>query len=215
MGLFNLDFMSLVYRLPAIVLALTVHEYAHGRIAYAFGDPTARNAGRITLNPLAHLDVVGTLMLIFAGFGWAKPVPFNPYYFHGNRKQKTMWVAAAGPLSNLVQALIVAVLFSLLWRFAPMILDNWWLPNFLFSVISINIVLAVFNLLPIPPLDGSKILAGLLPNRFTNFIYQLEQFGFIILIVCMFLGVFRTIISPIVYMLLTGLFWLVGLGGLI
>jgi Zn-dependent protease len=209
------DIDTLIYRLPAIVLALTFHEYAHARVAYAFGDPTAKDAGRLTLNPLVHLDIIGTLMLIYAHFGWAKPVPVNPYYLRGNRKQKMMWVSVAGPLSNLVQALIVAVIFSLLWHFVPTVLNNWWLPNFLFYIIVINIVLAVFNLLPIPPLDGSKILAGLLPNKYTNIIYQLERYGFIVLIVLMFLGVFGKIISPIVDMLIKSLFQLVGLGSLL
>ena len=213
MRAFNFNINDLIYRLPAIVLALTVHEFAHGRVAYAFGDPTAKNAGRLTLNPLAHLDAVGTLMLVFFGFGWAKPVPVNSYYFYGNRRQKMMWVAGAGPLSNLMQALVVSILLSLLlhfvfWGNSPFI---WWLANFLDYFIFINIVLAVFNLLPVPPLDGSKILAGLLPTENMNIILTLERYGFIILIAMMFLGLTSKIISPIINVLYNGLMSLVSL----
>ena len=203
LGAFNFNIDTLIYRLPAIVLALTVHEYAHGRVAYAFGDPTAKAAGRLTLNPLAHLDVIGTLALIFLGFGWAKPVPVNPYYFQGNRGRKMMWVSWAGPLSNLVQALVVAVLLmismiTLVFMSAGGSALGMWFINFLDYLILINIVLAVFNLLPVPPLDGSKILAGLLPERHMNIIFSLERYGFIILIIGMYLGIFSAIIFPIV-----------------
>jgi len=214
LGALNLSWETLIYRLPAIVLALTVHEYAHGRTAYHFGDPTAYEAGRLTFNPLAHLDPIGTLALIFLGFGWAKPVPVNPYNFQGNRVTKMMWVAGAGPLSNLLQALVMSILFSLLWHFGPtgnsaLVV---WLHNFLFYFIMINIVLAVFNLLPIPPLDGSKILAGLLPPSQMNIIFALERYGFIILIVMMWFGLLGNIITPLVFAVLRTMLRLVGLG---
>ena len=214
MGVFNLDLYSLIYRLPAIVLALTIHEFAHGRMAYAFGDPTAKNAGRLSLNPLVHLDALGTLALIFFGFGWAKPVPVNSYYFQGNRGRKMMWVAGAGPLSNLIQALLVFVLLSLLWYLIP-ITDStfiWWMFKFLSFLIFINIVLAVFNLLPVPPLDGSKILAGLLPERHMNIIFTLDRYGFFILILLMWLGLTSRIIGPIVLAIYSVMAYLVGLG---
>ena len=217
MGFHIPDLNTLIYRLPAIVLALTIHEYAHGRVAYAFGDPTAKDAGRLTFNPLRHLDVVGTLALVFFGFGWAKPVPVNPYYFYGNRGKKIMWVSVAGPLSNLFQALTFSLLLSLLMNFVSLgnsALANWLL-NFLFFCVFINIVLAVFNLLPIPPLDGSKILAGLLPERHMNIIFTLERYGFFILIVMMYFGLTSRIISPMVDFALTGMFRLVGLGFLV
>jgi len=211
LGLLSLE--SLIYRFPAIVLALTLHEYAHGRAAFAFGDPTAKNAGRLTLNPLRHLDIIGTLMLIMFGFGWAKPVPVNPYYFQGDRRKKVMYVSAAGPASNLLQALLVAVLLSLLVHLLPPgknLFSSWFL-NFLYYLIFINILLAVFNLLPVPPLDGSKILAGFLSERYGNIIYQMERYGFIILIIAMWLGLFRVIISPIVEFIFQGIMRLVGL----
>jgi len=216
MGALNLDFYSLIYRLPAIILALSLHEYAHGRVAYAFGDPTAKHAGRLTLNPLRHLDMLGTVALIFFGFGWAKPVPVNPYYFQGNRAKKMMWVAGAGPLSNLAQALLMAVLLSLLLHAMPVMQSGasagiTLLVNFLQYYIIINLVLAVFNLLPVPPLDGSKILAGLLPERHMHIIYQLEHYGFVILILLMVFGLTSRIISPIVQLLYSGILHLVGL----
>lgn len=210
-NLFSID--MLIYRFPAIVLALTIHEYSHGRVAYAFGDPTAKNAGRLTLNPLMHLDVIGTLMLLVFQFGWAKPVPVNPYFFQGDRRKKVMYVSVAGPLSNLLQAIIVAILLSLLVHFLPPRNNPFsiWFTNFLQYLILINIVLAVFNLLPVPPLDGSKILAGILPERYAYIIYQLERYGFIILIIAMFLGVFSAIISPVVYFIFHAIMGLVGL----
>ena len=213
MNFFGLDIKSLLFHLPAIVLALTVHEYAHGRMAYAFGDSTAKDAGRLTLNPLAHLDILGTLALIFFGFGWAKPVPVNPYYFQGNRNQKMMWVSGAGPLSNLAQALLMSVILSILWHFPPARATSFtsWLSNFLVFYIQINIVLAIFNLLPVPPLDGSKILAGLLPERQMNIFYTLERYGFIILIMLMMLGVLGRIITPLVNVVYHGMMRLVGL----
>ena len=214
--MFSFDWFEfrLTILLPAIVLALTVHEYAHARVAYVFGDTTAKNAGRLTLNPLAHLDVVGSLMLIFAGIGWAKPVPVNPYYFRGSRKQKMLWVALAGPLSNLAQALIVSVLLSILIHFGPMGYTSFlsWLHSFLYFYVSINILLAVFNLLPIPPLDGSKVLAGLLPTRHMNIIFALERYGFIIIIVLALSGVLFDIIVPIRSIILNAMMRLVGLG---
>lgn len=179
------DFLvRLTYVLPAILVALTFHEYAHARVAYAFGDPTAKNAGRLTINPLKHLDPVGALLLVFMGFGWAKAVPVNPYYFEGNRKRKLLLVSLAGPLTNLLEALCGTFLLFLFLQFVSgynAVLEYIFL--FLSYFVQINLVLAVFNLLPIPPLDGSKILAGLLPDRAANFIYSLERYGFVILLV--------------------------------
>jgi len=150
---------DLLYKLPAILLAITVHEYAHGRAADSLGDPTARASGRLTLNPLSHLDPMGFICLFLAGFGWAKPVPVNPGYF-ANPMRGMMMASAAGPLANLVTALACGALFRML---AP----AWGglISQLLAMAIFYNVALALFNLLPVHPLDGSHVLKGLLPPR--------------------------------------------------
>ncbi|MGQ9512773.1 site-2 protease family protein [Thermodesulfitimonas sp.] len=166
---------------PAVVVGLTVHEFAHGWVADRCGDPTARYAGRLTLNPLKHVDPVGLLLLYLAGFGWARPVPVNPYNFR-NRRQGMLLVSLAGPVANLGVALLAAVLLGLLG------MGNSPLNDLLRAMIWINVVLAVFNLLPVPPLDGSKVLAALVSGR-QEWLYWLEQYGIIILVVLVFSGV--------------------------
>jgi Zn-dependent protease len=144
-------------KLPAILLAITVHEYAHGRTALSLGDPTARVNGRLTLNPLSHLDVMGFLCLVLAGFGWAKPVPVNPHYFK-NPRQGMMMSSLAGPVANLATAVICGLFLRAL---EPGGLASQLLALGLFY----NVALALFNLLPVPPLDGSHVLKGLLPSQ--------------------------------------------------
>jgi Zn-dependent protease len=154
----------LILRIPAILLALTIHEYAHGYIAYRLGDSTARDAGRLTLNPIAHLDVFGTIMLMFGPFGWAKPVPINGYNF-SNPKRDSIWVSLAGPASNILLAIVFGYSYRILVAVTPGILANQNIVIFFQLCILINIGIAFFNLIPIPPLDGSHILIGLLPDR--------------------------------------------------
>jgi Zn-dependent protease len=194
--MFNFSLERLIYVIPAIIIALTFHEYAHGRIAYALGDPTAKEAGRLTLNPLKHLDPIGTLMIIFANFGWAKPVPINAFYFQGDRKKKILLVSLAGPLMNLLEALVGAICLSLIAHFAAYGTVTNYLYNFFYYFMSINVILAIFNLIPVPPLDGSKILGGLLPDRYFNFILTIERYGFIILLALVFFGLISKIIMP-------------------
>jgi Zn-dependent protease len=153
-----------ILRIPAILIALTVHEYAHGYSAWHFGDPTARNAGRLTLNPFAHLDIFGTAMLFFGPFGWAKPVPVNPYYFT-NQKRDGLFVSLAGPASNILLALLFGYSMRLCISFGSGFLMSPLLFDFFNLCIAINIGIAFFNLIPVPPLDGSHILTGLLPDR--------------------------------------------------
>ena len=179
--MFDFSLERLIYTIPAIIIALTFHEFAHARVAYAFGDPTAKQAGRLTLNPFKHLDFFGTLLLIFCNFGWAKPVPINPMLFTGNRKIKVLWVSLAGPVANMIEALIATGILALIWRVAPYTTFTQYLFNFFYYFMFINVVLAIFNLIPIPPLDGSKILAGLLPNRCFNFILAVERWGSLVL----------------------------------
>ena len=153
-----------IIRIPAILIALTVHEYAHGYVAWRFGDPTARNAGRLTLNPLSHLDVFGTIMLLFGPFGWAKPVPVNDYNL-ANPKRDGLLVSLAGPASNILLALVFGYSLRLLMAFGPEFMMNIYCIGFLKLCVLINIGIAFFNLIPVPPLDGSHILAGLLPDH--------------------------------------------------
>jgi Zn-dependent protease len=154
----------LILRIPAILFALTIHECAHGWVAYRLGDRTAYDAGRITLNPFAHLDVLGSIMLLFGPFGWAKPVPVDPRYFQ-KPKQGILYVSAAGPLSNVALALLFGYTYRLTGLFFPSITIHSYLKDFLELSILINTGIAFFNLLPVPPLDGSKILLGILPDR--------------------------------------------------
>ncbi|GGL85750.1 site-2 protease family protein [Deinococcus aerolatus] len=163
----------------ALVLSLAVHEFAHAYTADRLGDPTPRRYGRVTLNPIAHLDPVGTLLLLVAGFGFAKPVPINP----GNLgRWGTMWVAAAGPISNIVIAVLCAVLLKVL---PPTTLTL----TILLTVMSINVVLAIFNLIPIPLLDGSRILGALVPSLGRSLAqFEAQPFSFLIVMGFIFLA---------------------------
>ena len=185
---------SMAATLLAVLLAITLHELAHGYVAYCLGDNTAKAAGRLTLNPLAHLDPIGALMMLIAGFGWAKPVPVNPFFFKGNRTKGMMLVSLAGPLVNLIVAYIAYLIFVLGNGF----FDNAFMNLFLRTCVTLNIYLAVFNLIPIPPLDGSKILAGFLPKQTAfKFLSTMEQYGFLILMVLILLNITDLIINPI------------------
>lgn len=169
-----------MFLVPAILIGLAVHEFAHACVADRLGDRTARALGRLTLNPLVHIDILGLILLFIAGFGWAKPVPVNPYNFRGNIKQGMLLVSLAGPVSNFLLACLAAVLLAVLGA-------NPVLSTLLKTMIYINVVLAVFNLIPIPPLDGSKVLAGLLPGRQEWMVY-LEQYGVLLLLLLMLTG---------------------------
>lgn len=172
--------------IPAALLAIIFHEISHGYVAYLLGDRTAKNSGRLTLNPIQHMDVLGLLCMILFGFGWAKPVPVNPYFFK-NRKLGMALVSIAGPISNLLMAVLsmsVILAISLLEIENQMLIHalNVVLEFFLVFAI-LNIGLAVFNLIPIPPLDGSKILFSLLPRRAYGFILKYERWGMLLLLV--------------------------------
>ena len=181
--------MEMIFFVIVLLLSVIIHEYSHGIVAYAQGDPTAKFAGRLTLNPIPHIDLLGTivipllLVLTKAGFliGWAKPVPYNPYNLKNQRFGPAL-VGAAGPASNFLLALI----FSIIIFFIPEQIDN--LKIFLGIIVYVNVVLGVFNLFPIPPLDGSKVLFALLPSSLINFQYFLERFGFLILIALILYG---------------------------
>ena len=193
-----LDFSSLwdaVLRLAAVFLCLTVHETCHGLAALVLGDPTAKRMHRLSLNPLRHIDWIGLLFMFVAGFGWAKPVPVDPRYFK-NPKRGMALTALAGPVSNLMlafSALLVAKGIYLYIPYAP----GWnRLFNFLLVTLApLSVGLGVFNLIPIPPLDGSKVLGALLPDRLYAAQLRYERYGFALLLVLSFLGVGGGIIS--------------------
>jgi Zn-dependent protease len=190
-----------VYALP-VLFAITVHEAAHGYVAKHFGDLTAEKQGRITLNPLKHIDPIGTILLpiltmMLGGilFGWAKPVPVN-FANLRNPKKDMLWVAAAGPISNFCMAIFWAMMFSLS-NYMPNAAVNF-LAIMSMAGISINIVLMVLNLLPMPPLDGGRIAVSLLPMPWAIKLARLERYGFPILIVLMFTGALGYVIYPII-----------------
>lgn len=197
-----------IYALP-VIFAITAHEAAHGYAAKYFGDMTAHNAGRISLNPLRHIDPFGTLLLpaltIMLGgilFGWAKPVPVD--FGKLRRPKKDMlWVAAAGPAANLV----MAILWILLIKFSTGLPESIELPMALMGKagVTINVVLMVLNLFPLPPLDGGRIAVSLLPRNLAIKFAQLERYGFIILILLLFTGVLSAILSPVINLVFAAL----------
>jgi len=175
---------------PPILLALTFHEYAHAYVADRFGDDTARQSGRLSLNPLRHLDPLGTIMIFLVHFGWARPVPVNPHQLK-NPKKDMLWIGAAGPLANMILALISGLVLRVVYASAVAPERGSVTALLIFMVVmnlQINLALAVFNILPIAPLDGSKILAGLLPNRYANMMSFLERYGPFILIALIIFG---------------------------
>jgi Zn-dependent protease len=181
------DFSSLPYVAVALLAAVTVHEYAHAYVADRLGDPTPRAHGRLTLNPLAHLDPLGSLLILLAGFGWAKPVPITPTNFV-NWRRDTVIVAAAGPLANVTLLFVLGLPFKLGLlspRGADVALP---IVTLLFITMQINTMLAVFNLIPVPPLDGSKILVGLLPPAQAAAYARLQPYGTLVLMVLIILA---------------------------
>ena len=184
---------DMLFRIPALLIALTFHEYAHARVASALGDPTPRLMGRLTLNPIPHLDPIGLIMLWLFKFGWAKPVPVNPSYFR-DAKQGMLLVALAGPLSNILLAFSAAILIEVLFQFH---LLGGGLGEILRLTYIYNIILAIFNLLPIPPLDGAKIISSLLPGRHADAFDSLDSYGPFILMGLVYLGVISNITNPL------------------
>ena len=180
----------LISRLVTLVIAFTIHELAHAWTALQLGDDTPRRMGRLTLNPLAHLDPIGSILLLIAGFGWAKPVQVNPYNLRNGPRMGMAIVAAAGPISNLVLAVLAGIPFrlGLVTGFGGggAVLPS--LGQFLGDFIYLNVILLLFNLIPIAPLDGSKILRGFAPREWDGILAPLEQYGPILLMLLVFLG---------------------------
>ena len=191
---FMLDISTMIYRIPALLFAITIHEYAHAQCADSMGDPTARYMGRLTFNPMAHLDPIGALLLVVAGFGWAKPVPINTSNFR-NRKEGVLKVSFAGPAANLFLCFLAALLMAVMNRFG-MLSDGVY--RFLLWMQLYNVWFAFFNLIPVPPLDGSKIVSELLrPAMAWKFDNIVGQYGFYILIALVFTGITGMIINPL------------------
>jgi len=190
-------------QLVILIFSIVFHEVAHGRIALWRGDTTARDLGRLTMNPIPHIDPIGSILvplfLFFTGspflFGWAKPVPVNPWRFRDTKKDMAI-VSFSGPASNLLLAILASVLFRILLNSTGE--SGHLLVQLLFFTVYINLVLAFFNLIPIPPLDGSKILMAVLPDQMLESYLKIERFGFIILMLLIAMGFFRMIIFPIV-----------------
>lgn len=192
-----LDFGSLwdmLLRLAAVLLCLTVHETCHGLAAYALGDPTARRAHRLSLNPLRHIDWFGLLMMFLAGFGWAKPVPVNPNYFK-RPKQGMALTALAGPVSNFLLALIMLLGARIFCDVAAYTETNQRILDFLLMVAILSIGLGLFNLVPIPPLDGSKVLFAVLPDRAYDQLMRYERYGMLVLFALVFFDVGSSALS--------------------
>lgn len=188
-----------------LVMAIAVHECAHALAADRMGDPTPRLAGRLTLNPLAHLDPIGTFLLVFVGFGWGKPVPFDPFNLRSPRRDAAI-ISFAGAFSNIIMAVVASVFLQITARL-PFITIGSFLFEILSTFIYFNILLAIFNLIPIHPLDGFKVIAGILPKKYYDDWMSLEKYGliFLILLVFPFFGTspITSIIFPVIKTILS------------
>ena len=194
-----LDFSSLretLLRVAAVLLCLVLHETCHGIAAYCLGDPTAKREHRLSLNPLRHIDWVGLLAMVLTGVGWAKPVPVNPNYFKHPKRGMAI-TALAGPVSNLLLALVLLFGAKLLYvrALATGEFSQLWF-SFLLNTAMLSIGLGVFNLIPIPPLDGSKVLAALLPDRQYQWLMRYERFGMLVLMALVLFGSLSNVLSP-------------------
>ena len=189
-----LELDTIIYRIPALLFAITIHEYAHAQCAESMGDPTPRLMGRLTFNPMAHLDPIGAILLVVAGFGWAKPVAINTNNFR-NRREGTIKVSLAGPGANLFLCFLAALLSAVMNKFG---LISHGVYEFLLWIQLYNVWFAFFNLIPIPPLDGSLLLSELLPAKQSwQFNDIVDRYGFYILIALVFSGITGMIINPL------------------
>ncbi|KEO84360.1 site-2 protease family protein [Tumebacillus flagellatus] len=208
------DVNEFLFRALAFLIAITLHEYAHAIVAYKLGDPTPKAQGRLTLNPIAHFELIGTLMLLFAPIGWARPVQFNPYNFRGNKRVGTILTTLAGPVANLIVSIVFLALYLGMFRH-NWVTDDAWLSffhNFFLTTFSLNLYLFVFNLIPIPPLDGYWILRDLLPRKVAYDLTPFEKYGSFILLLLILTPFFGYVVSPIVGAIANGigslLYWI-------
>lgn len=206
--------LSLLLSLPAVLIAITFHEFAHAFAADRLGDDTARRQGRLNLNPLSHLDPIGTIMLVFAGFGWGKPVEINSRNFNRNIKMSVAEaiVAAAGPIMNLVLAIVFGIIYAVIWKWTPSFMATQVGGIILLLIqacIVINIGLGIFNLIPLPPLDGSKIIGGFLPYNIRNWFERYYSIFYAIFVIIWITGIAGSIISPIISVTYEGIMRLI------
>ena len=210
------ELLGLVLTLPAVLIAITFHEYAHAFAADKLGDDTPRRQGRLSLNPLAHLDPWGTIMLIFAGFGWGKPVEINPRNFNRNISMSAgeAIVSIAGPAMNFILAIIFSSIDFAILKFASAFVLTQLgmiIITLIQSIVVINVGLGVFNLIPLPPLDGSKVLMHFLPSNVKNWCIQYSQVFYIVFVVLWITGIAGTIISPLINWVYKGITYLAAL----
>lgn len=192
--MFDFNLMYLIAGLPGLIIALVIHEYAHARVAVAMGDFTPKLTGRLTLNPMAHIDVFGFIMLLFVRFGWAKPVMINPRNFKDMRKGNVL-VALAGPVSNLIVAFLTMFVMMLLVNTTGKLSTG---ANAVLTMIVLyNVNFAIFNLIPLPPLDGSKIVLEFLPYRYAYKYMAIERYSMFIFIAMMMTPILGSILSPL------------------
>ncbi|MCL2684385.1 MAG: site-2 protease family protein [Synergistaceae bacterium] len=212
-----MNIVNTLLRLPGLLWALSFHEFCHGWMAFKMGDDTAALQGRLSLNPLHHLDPVGTLMLLFFRFGWAKPVQINSRKFRNPRRDIAL-VALAGPVGNFISAFAVAIICGVLARLSPGLLFQrsgfpttfgWVMVNMMFM----NVGLGIFNLIPVPPLDGSKVLSMFLPVSALRAFFFMERWGFFIIIALVYLGILTTIMNPFFSKAYSFLFWTINFIG--
>ena len=210
--------LGLLVSIPGVLIAITFHEFAHGFVAYKLGDNTAKNEGRLTLNPFAHIDLIGSLMLLFAGFGWGKPVQVNPrnYTRKMSMEKADALVSAAGPIMNFILAIVFTLIYYAIYKYAGITFITSTVGKVILllisATISINIGLGVFNLIPLPPLDGSKIIMPFLPANAKTWFVNNEQLFSILFVVLWITGITSIIISPVINLISTGI---MNLGSLI
>ena len=202
---------DLIALVPAMLIALAFHEWAHAAMADYMGDPTPRNQGRLSINPFVHLDLLGTVLILFSGFGWAKPVQINPMNFRGNKRRADLLVSLAGISMNFIIAFLVLLLYGVVQRYGSGIESIGLLLQVLGMIVLLNVGIGVFNLLPIPPLDGFHALCDLLPSKTAAKLYSVERYGMIVLLLVFATGLGGRFLVPVQYFILDKFLLVTGL----